>query len=57
MDIDGWYSVKFEDYVTYELAGWVFKQSTDVIVESPQSLKDFVVESLQESLERYLTAR
>ncbi|HIF5802245.1 TPA: WYL domain-containing protein [Vibrio parahaemolyticus] len=53
-DIDGWYNVKFEDYVTYELAGWIFKQSIDVIVESPQSLKDFIIESLQMYLRGYL---
>lgn len=52
-DVDGWYTVTFEDHVTYELAGWILKQSFDVKVESPPLLKDFIIERLESALAHY----
>lgn len=33
LDEDNWATVEFESYMTYELVGWILKQSVDVIVD------------------------
>lgn len=52
-ECDGWYHVTFTDVLTYELAGWMLKQAADVIVISPEPLKDFVIECMENALAHY----
>ncbi|MFV0574688.1 MAG: helix-turn-helix transcriptional regulator [Vibrio sp.] len=53
LDEDNWATVEFKSYMTYELVGWILKQSVDVIVDQPLVLKECIINNLKASLNNY----
>ena len=50
---DTWWSVTFRCYPTYDLIGWILKFGQDVICESPQKIREQVVNRLSSALDNY----
>ncbi|MFA0448550.1 helix-turn-helix transcriptional regulator [Vibrio breoganii] len=50
---DEWYRIQFNSHITYDLVGWIMRFTTDVVVESPKPLADFVRTRLKETSAYY----
>jgi predicted DNA-binding transcriptional regulator YafY len=50
---NGWTMVQFTTVPTYDLLAWILRYGDDVILESPQHLRDKLIKTLARSTENY----